>query len=98
MYNYLLYKWRIKIDPKCDCDADKQTMDHIVNECTKRKFHATLTELNTATDQAIEWLGSGLIRHQHLRTHNSTEKSLTVNYLCLYSIIVLSIYLLKFTC
>ncbi|VVC44762.1 Hypothetical protein CINCED_3A019066 [Cinara cedri] len=37
--NYLLHKWKIKADPKCDCGAKKQTMEH---KYEKRKFHGTL--------------------------------------------------------
>lgn len=56
--NNLLHKWKIKTDPKCDCGADKQTMEHIVSECAKRKFTGTLSEIHVATDKAIKWLDS----------------------------------------
>jgi len=56
--NYLLHKWKIKTVPKCDCGADKQTMEHIVSECAKRKFTGTLSEIHAATDKAIKWLDS----------------------------------------
>jgi len=40
----------------CECDADKQTVDHVVLQCP---FHRPLHELHGLTvldDETIEWL------------------------------------------
>lgn len=42
------------VNPKRDCVADEQTMEHIEGECEKMKFLWTWTEINAATDKAIK--------------------------------------------
>lgn len=52
-----MHEWRIKVNPRCDCGAEAQTMHHIVSECENRMFIGTLKDLRAATDEAVEqWL------------------------------------------
>lgn len=53
-----MHKWQIKADPKRDCGADRQTMEHTVSECTKSKFPGALAERHAETDKTIKWLDS----------------------------------------
>lgn len=54
--NVTMHIWNRHIAPDCDCGHENQTIDHIVNECWKRKFSGGIRELNQVTDNAAKWL------------------------------------------
>lgn len=54
--NAMLHKWNVLIAPDCDCGHNNQTIDHIVNDCQRRKFNGEMLELNQVTDDAAKWL------------------------------------------
>ncbi|XP_055714418.1 uncharacterized protein LOC129808670 [Phlebotomus papatasi] len=53
-----LHKWGIKDDPKCDCGCPTQTLQHIINECPRRRFDGGLNSLNNLTAEARLWLSN----------------------------------------
>jgi hypothetical protein len=42
----------------CDCGAEEQTMNHIVNDCPIRSFPGGLLALNDASPAAVEYLSN----------------------------------------
>ena len=48
--NYLLWKWGKRTSPGCDCGAELQTAQHIVEECPTRSFPGGL-EASVMSDQ-----------------------------------------------
>jgi hypothetical protein len=52
---YLMQRWRFGESPYCDCDADQQTINHIINECPRRRFPGKWTTLNSADPDAVEY-------------------------------------------
>lgn len=54
--NSTMHKWNRSIAPDCDCGHTNQTIEHIVNDCPRRKFSGGITELNQVTDNAAKWL------------------------------------------
>jgi hypothetical protein len=42
----------------CDCGAEEQTMNHIVNDCPIRSFPGELLALNDASPAAVEYLST----------------------------------------
>ncbi|KAJ6633098.1 hypothetical protein Bhyg_15652 [Pseudolycoriella hygida] len=54
--NATLHKWNNSISPDCDCGLGEQTINHIVNECLKRKLAGGMRELIQVTDNAAKWL------------------------------------------
>ena len=55
------YKWGLRDSPNCDC-GQVQSMLHIVEHCPLTKLNGGLKTLNTASTEAIAWLGQKLIR------------------------------------
>ena len=52
-----MHRWNFTDSPFCDCDNSTiQTMNHILADCTLRRFSGTLIELNSMTTEAIDWL------------------------------------------
>lgn len=53
-----MHRWNFFVDsPFCDCDNSSiQTMNHILADCTLRRFSGNLNDLNTVTTDAIDWL------------------------------------------
>lgn len=51
-----LYQWGYKDVSACDCGNPMQTMQHLVQECTLRRFPGGLSELHLVTPRAVEWL------------------------------------------
>jgi Reverse transcriptase (RNA-dependent DNA polymerase)/Endonuclease-reverse transcriptase len=53
---YLMYRWGFGESPNCDCDADEQTMNHVINDCPRRRFPGGLTALHLAEPDGVEYL------------------------------------------
>lgn len=52
-----LYRWNFTDSPYCDCDnVSIQSMNHVLNVCHLRHFTGDLSDLNSVTDEAVEWL------------------------------------------
>lgn len=51
----MLSRWN-NTSPECDCGANSQTMEHIVNVCPLRCFSGGITELHELTSEAVDWL------------------------------------------
>ena len=54
--NSMLHKWDPGISPACDRGCENETIQHIVNDCTVRKFVGGMSELFHATDRVIDWV------------------------------------------
>ena len=53
---YWKFKWGMTLDQSCDCGAEFQTMDHIVNECPLSAFSEGLVSLHSANEAGLQWL------------------------------------------
>ncbi|XP_064417528.1 uncharacterized protein LOC135358253 [Latimeria chalumnae] len=53
---YLLYKWKMRDNPKCDCGHESQTMEHITTTCPLRSIAGGTSLLHLANQEAIEWI------------------------------------------
>jgi len=53
---HLLHKRKCRDDLWRDCGWTKQTMDHILTECPKRRFSQGLTSIHNFTPESIEWI------------------------------------------
>jgi hypothetical protein len=52
-----LHKWGYIPDPRCECGAPVQTLDHIITDCPIHRFDGTMDELfKTLTTEAKDWL------------------------------------------
>lgn len=51
-----LHKWGMTSSPRCDCGAERQTVQHIVQACSLRAFYGDPQEFLFATDKAIEYI------------------------------------------
>ena len=52
-----MHRWNFVDSPYCDCDnVSVQTMNHVLSECRLRHFSGSLSDLNSVTEEAIEWL------------------------------------------
>ena len=54
--NYWKFKWGHVTDQSCDCGAELQTMNHVLNDCPLRAFSGELEGLHKADEAALEWL------------------------------------------
>jgi hypothetical protein len=57
-YNYIilfiiLYYFE---NPSCECGAEKETIQHIVEECPLTKFQQGFSKLHLLTEDALNWL------------------------------------------
>jgi hypothetical protein len=52
----LLYRWGWISSPSCDCGAEHQSMDHIVNDCLRAFTGDGYKDLFYVTDEARKWL------------------------------------------
>ncbi|GFR65475.1 ATP-dependent RNA helicase p62-like [Elysia marginata] len=50
-----LHKWKLRPNSECPCGNQKQTMDHILSECTEGP-HCTDQDLRDCTDAAQAWI------------------------------------------
>jgi len=55
---HILHTWKNRDDPSYDCGETKQTIEHIVTECSKRLFSRDLTGIHNITTEAIKWTKS----------------------------------------
>ena len=49
----LLHKWGFQDNPVCDCGNGDQTINHIVNECQRRKFNQGFEGIHVITPETI---------------------------------------------
>ncbi|VVC35883.1 Hypothetical protein CINCED_3A017704 [Cinara cedri] len=55
-YGHMMFKWKLKDIPECDCGNYSQTMRHITDECANRRFPSGINGLNEATKESCEWI------------------------------------------
>jgi hypothetical protein len=46
----------IRENPSCECGAEKETIQHIVEECPLTKFQQGFSKLHLLTEDALNWL------------------------------------------
>jgi hypothetical protein len=51
--NNMLFHWNIRENPSCECGAEKETIQHIVEECPLTKFHQGFSKLHLLTEDAL---------------------------------------------
>jgi hypothetical protein len=54
--NNMLFHWNIRENPSCECGAEKETIQHIVEECPLNKFQQGFSKLHLLTEDALNWL------------------------------------------
>jgi hypothetical protein len=54
--NNMLFHWNIRENPSCKCGAEKETIQHIVEECPLTKFQQGFSKLHLLTEDALNWL------------------------------------------
>jgi hypothetical protein len=54
--NNILFHWNIRENPSCECGAEKETIQHIVEECPLTKFQQGFSKLHLLTEDALNWL------------------------------------------
>jgi hypothetical protein len=54
--NNMLFHWHIRDTPSCECGAEKETIQHIVEECPLTKFQQGFSKLHLLTEDALNWL------------------------------------------
>jgi hypothetical protein len=59
----MLYHWIIRENPSCEYGTEKETIQHIVEECRLTKFQQGFSELHLLTQNALNWL-------QQIKTYN----------------------------
>jgi len=52
----MLYKWGLKDTPQCDCGHDKQTANHIVEECPVLNTPGGMKHLHKVKAAVTKWL------------------------------------------
>ena len=52
----MLFRWKMKDSPRCECGADRQTMGHIISDCPLFRYDGDLTDILEASPNAIRWL------------------------------------------
>lgn len=52
----MIFKWKLKVSPECDCGNDSQGMRHITDECPNRRFESGINGINEVTKEAFEWI------------------------------------------
>jgi hypothetical protein len=53
---HMLFHRNIRENPCCECGPEKETIQHIVEECPLIKFQQGFSELHILTEDAITWL------------------------------------------
>jgi hypothetical protein len=43
-------------NPSCECGAEKETIQHIVEECPLTKFQQGFSKLHLLTEDSLNWL------------------------------------------
>ena len=51
-----MHKWHYSEEPACSCGHPEQTIDHIVNVYSQRKFDGGLSGLHECGVEAVKWL------------------------------------------
>lgn len=52
-----MLRWNFTSSSVCDCDSvTTQSMEHLINNCTLRKFDGGIESLHRLTDEAMEWV------------------------------------------
>jgi hypothetical protein len=64
--NNMLFHWNIRENPSCECGAEKETIQHIGEECPLTKFKQGFSELHIVTEDVLNWLQ----RYNKLKTYN----------------------------
>lgn len=54
--NDSFYKWGLIDSPRCECNNDKQTINHIVFECPLYSFDGDVSDFINISDDAIAWM------------------------------------------
>jgi hypothetical protein len=54
--NNMLFHWNIRENPSCECGAEKETIQHILEECPLTKFQQGFSKLHLLTEDALNWL------------------------------------------
>jgi hypothetical protein len=54
--NNMLFHWNISENPASECGAEKETIQHIVEECPLTKFQQGFSKLYLLTEDALNWL------------------------------------------
>lgn len=49
----MMYRWKLRDSPECDCGAVNQTINHITTECQIRKFRQGIEEIHEMVMKAI---------------------------------------------
>lgn len=55
-WNELMYKWKFKKSPGCDCGASIQSMQHLILDCQLRSNDGDLEDFIKVTPEAVAWL------------------------------------------
>lgn len=53
-----LYKWKMRTSAECDCGAEKQTIQHMIAECPRRKYDGDPLDFASATPASIEYINT----------------------------------------
>jgi hypothetical protein len=56
----MLFHWNIRENPSCECGTEKETIQHIVEECPLTKFQQGFSKLhlNTYRRRLVQSIGS----------------------------------------
>jgi hypothetical protein len=54
--NNMLFHWNIRENLSCECGAEKETIQHIVEECPLTKFQQGFSKIHLLTEDALNWL------------------------------------------
>jgi hypothetical protein len=54
--NNMLFHWNIRENLSCECGAEKETIQHIVEECPLTKFQQVFSELHILTEDALNYI------------------------------------------
>jgi hypothetical protein len=52
----MLFHWNIRENPSCECGAEKETIQHIVEEYPLTKFQQSFSKLHLLTEDTLNWL------------------------------------------
>lgn len=53
-----LYRWDKASSPQCDCGFERQTIRHIVEDCSLRAYNGNLKDFHDATQPALDWISN----------------------------------------
>lgn len=54
--NEKLFKWGFKENEACECGHPKQTIDHMIQDCSLTKFPGPLDDINRLEKTSVQWL------------------------------------------